>query len=202
VTESTGEAESASREAGEWRPRFSGSNRQDQFQDNVDDWDSSLYLASTSDFRLTDARLRTENLKVFTKLMEEAVVTIREEGGDVATEFLFALDEMRSQLERAAQENFSDEMMVADMLRMVGTTVSAGFLIWLLRAAPLVASLLATLPVWSQFDPLPVVLKNKEEEEEEAALAGKGDARDKRGDAAERFFDTLEFDDAVPAQDA
>jgi hypothetical protein len=130
----------------------------------------------------------------YTKLLEEIAVIIREKGGDLTTELMFALDEMRSQLERAADENFSDEMMVADILRIAGTTLSAGFLIWLLRAAPLMASVLATLPAWSRFDPLPVLLKDEDEEEEDVALREKDDEED----AAERLFDSLSLEDLVP----
>jgi hypothetical protein len=201
VAESTDEAESADREADGWRPRFSGSNRQDQFESSVDGWDSSIYYASTSEFRPTSARSSTETTVSYTKLLEEIEAVIREQGGDLTTELLFALDEMRSQLERAAEKHFSDEMMVADILRVAGTTLSAGFLIWLLRAAPLMASVLATLPAWSRFDPLPVLLKDDEEDEEEAvALSEKDDARDNGADAAERLFDTRGHDDLVREQ--
>jgi hypothetical protein len=200
VAESTDEVESASEEDDEWKPRFSGSNRQDQFQgNNVEGWDSSIYFASTSEFRSIGTRSSAETTVSYTKLLEEIAVIIREKGGDLTTELMFALDEMRSQLESAAEKSFSDEMMVADILRIAGTTVSAGFLIWLLRAAPLMASVLATLPAWSRFDPLPVLLKDEEEEE---ALVEKGDARDNEEDAAERLFDTPGVDDLVPEQRA
>ncbi len=39
----------------------------------------------------------------------------------------------------------------------VTTTLSVGYVIWLLRGGSLVASLLASLPAWSSFDPLPIL---------------------------------------------
>jgi hypothetical protein len=204
-TEAPGEAESDGEETGGWTPRFSGSTRQDQLEDTVYDWDSGIYLASTADLKMVNVRLRAENLQAFSEQLEEVAVAMKaenanlNEGGSMATELLFALDDMRSQLESAAQRDFADEMVVANMLRIAGTTISAGFLIWLLRAAPLLASVLTTLPAWSRFDPLPVLLK-KDEEEEEVVWVEKDE--DDEDVAAERFFDNLELDGTEPKQNA
>ena len=54
----------------------------------------------------------------------------------------------------------------------VTVTLSAGYVSWLLRAGYLSASLLSAGPLWSQFDPLPVLAgarkKRKEEKEKRA----------------------------------
>ena len=63
-----------------------------------------------------------------------------------------------------ALDQWGQDMMLSGQdldLRVAGTvvgtvTLSAGFVVWMLRAGSLMASLLATRPLWSEFDPLPV----------------------------------------------
>lgn len=46
---------------------------------------------------------------------------------------------------------------MAHITAVTGMTLSAGFIAWALRSGALVASLLATMPAWQHFDPLPVL---------------------------------------------
>ena len=57
-----------------------------------------------------------------------------------------------------------------DLSIMEGSTVvlMAGFLSWFFRAGSLISSLLGTLPLWSRFDPLPVLARSDKEREEES----------------------------------
>jgi hypothetical protein len=205
VVESDGE------ETGEWEPRFSGSNRQDQFQGNIDDWDPSLYLASTSDFDLVDPRQRGDHNagdnrlfdQVDNRIIAKPIYTDNAEGGDATTQLQFALDDLRARLERTLREHSDDELLIARVLSVAGTTLSAGYLAWLLRAAPIVASMAATLPAWSRFDPLPVLLTRNDEEEADLLEAEDSDTGKNKEDTAERLFDARSgLDSSVPVQDA
>jgi hypothetical protein len=59
-----------------------------------------------------------------------------------------------------------------------GSTVllSAGYLTWLLRGGSLLASVLATMPTWRNFDPLPILMKTRTRKEDVAAQDEKDDA--------------------------
>ena len=50
----------------------------------------------------------------------------------------------------------------------VGSSVAltTGFVAWVLRGGALASALLATLPAWRGFDPLPVILNNRDNETE------------------------------------
>ena len=50
------------------------------------------------------------------------------------------------------------------------TTLSVGYVIWLLRGGSLVASLMSTLPAWSEFDPLAVLEEVNLDEDTESLL--------------------------------
>lgn len=145
--------------------RYSGSTDQSLFESDNDVWDSSSYVASTSDLQFTDGRYRPETgHDSKPKLSSSSGDARLGETADPATQFQFALDDMRSQLERAANQKFSGDMAIGDIIRITASSVSAGFLAWLLRAGPLVASVVSTLPAWSRFDPLPVLMSGKDEE--------------------------------------
>lgn len=53
----------------------------------------------------------------------------------------------------------------------ISTSVSVGYVVWLLRGGSLVASFLTSLPAWQSFDPLPVLEQfdsNGEDDDEES----------------------------------
>jgi hypothetical protein len=54
--------------------------------------------------------------------------------------------------------------------------LSAGYLTWLLRGGSLLASVLATMPTWRNFDPLPILMKTRTRKEDVAAQDEKDDA--------------------------
>jgi len=168
--------------------RYSGSNADDQWWGSEGEWDSSIYLASSSDFDFSRGRLRAENPLGYGKELKEIAIIYRE-SGDISSELQFALDDMRSQVESAADKNFADEMTAMTLLRVAAASLSAGFLAWLLRIGPMVAGMVATLPAWSRFDPLPVLLKNKKDEEEiDVAESKSTDTEDDSEDAVEQLF--------------
>jgi len=74
------------------------------------------------------------------------------------------------------------------------TTASTGYVIWLLRAGPLVASVLSSLPAWRTFDPLPVLdfwEKKKKKEQERMAKDKRHDTSAVPNDAGEETLETM-----------
>jgi hypothetical protein len=53
-----------------------------------------------------------------------------------------------------------------DTLKGTALAFSAGFVAWLLRGGTLLAGLLATLPAWRHFDPVPILNMNKKDKED------------------------------------
>ncbi|MBX9660986.1 MAG: tandem-95 repeat protein, partial [Nitrospiraceae bacterium] len=76
---------------------------------------------------------------------------------------LTKLDEMTVSLEHAANVSHEHHELIARITAVTGTALSVGFIAWALRSGALVASLLATMPAWQHFDPLPVVKLSRSE---------------------------------------
>ena len=76
---------------------------------------------------------------------------------------LTKLDEMTVSLERAMNVSQEQHELVARITAVTGTTLSVGFIAWALRSGAIMASLLATMPAWQHFDPLPVVKLSRNE---------------------------------------
>jgi hypothetical protein len=87
-----------------------------------------------------------------------------------------ALDRMRTDLDRAAEEEQQLGATVATVGKLGGVSLSAGYLAWLLRAGPLLASALSTMPMWTKFDPLPVVMGGYDEKREKARQSSDADS--------------------------
>ncbi|MDR4481114.1 MAG: tandem-95 repeat protein [Nitrospira sp.] len=67
------------------------------------------------------------------------------------------LNTMTEALQRAMDERQEQMTLTAKTAGGVSLVLSVGYLAWLLRGGWLLASLLATMPTWHHFDPLPVV---------------------------------------------
>jgi len=106
--------------------------------------------------------------------------------------FYKSLDELGDNL----SESFSD-MDVRSQLgvaSVVGVVLSASASIFgqLLRAGSLLASFLSVVPLWRQFDPLPILVATDEEKKKKRIrfLGGKKDEdEDKEEDEVEELFD-------------
>jgi VCBS repeat-containing protein len=66
--------------------------------------------------------------------------------------------------EGVAQASRTHALLASSTQAIVGT-LSAGYLTWMLRASSLLASALASLPMWARFDPLPVLARARDEDE-------------------------------------
>ncbi len=82
------------------------------------------------------------------------------------------------QEETAARSSF------VNMVKSTGLMLSTGAVAWMLRGGTLLGSLLASLPVWRQLDPIPILGMDKKDQEawtrrvQEAALM---EAREHQG---------------------
>ena len=88
---------------------------------------------------------------------------------------------MSRQLDQAEEEQNSLDSVIAGSLKGFGATFSAAYLAWLLRMGPLLLSVFTAMPMWTRFDPLPVVLAVREDELE--------DEQDEQEAAAARILD-------------
>ena len=73
------------------------------------------------------------------------------------------LDAMATSLEEALGVDQEQHALVVRVAAMTGVTLSVGFVAWALQSSTLLASCLATLPAWKNFDPLPVVSLSRRE---------------------------------------
>jgi VCBS repeat-containing protein len=78
--------------------------------------------------------------------------------------FLAELDRLRENVSSAAEL----EQRVVGTAVAVGTGLSVGYVIWLLRGGLLITSLLSSLPAWRFVDPLPILGKLQGDDEEDA----------------------------------
>ena len=99
------------------------------------------------------------------------------------------LDAMTQSLEEAIGVEEEQEMVVARVAALSGTALSVGFVAWAVQSSTLLASCLTTLPVWRNFDPLPVVKLSKQERNRrrQAADAAQRQEQDEFG-GLEKFF--------------
>jgi hypothetical protein len=86
-----------------------------------------------------------------------------------------ALDSMSTQLQDFAEAEQRQQIIQRSLAEGGGAILSVGYLAWLLRAGPLLASALTAIPAWAKFDPLPVLLAGKKRKEERDARREKED---------------------------
>ncbi|SPP65952.1 hypothetical protein NITLEN_40425 [Nitrospira lenta] len=83
------------------------------------------------------------------------------------------LDAMTESLEEAMEGQQDEATLVAATAAGVSIILSTGYVVWALRGGWLLASLMATMPVWRFFDPLPILVRAKEDREREGARDGR-----------------------------
>ena len=59
--------------------------------------------------------------------------------------------------EQTVFHNFVLDKVVVGSTAAVSTSVSVGYVVWMLRGGSLMATMLSSLPAWQSFDPLPVL---------------------------------------------
>lgn len=125
---------------------------------------------------------------LFSVLPVEPIPTLEpdppEPKASVSDLLLTKLDEMAVSLKRAVNVSQEQHELVVRITAVTGTTLSVGFIVWALRSGAIMASLLATMPAWQHFDPLPVVKLSRHERKhrrDEAARAQEDEAKEFTG---------------------
>ena len=82
--------------------------------------------------------------------------------------FLGALDEFREDIDNDGMLN---QVMIGSTLA-ISSSLSVGYVIWLIRGGVLLSSVLSSLPAWQMIDPLPILgsLDDDEEETDDESL--------------------------------
>jgi hypothetical protein len=80
---------------------------------------------------------------------------------------------------QALDDQISFERQMVGASAAFSMSLSAGYVLWLLRGGALLASLVSSLPAWHLLDPLPVLRNSPDDEDDET----------EPGDRVERVFD-------------
>ena len=88
-----------------------------------------------------------------------------------------ALDTMKHSMDSAARTSTLDRDLFIDAAQTAGVFIAAGLTNWYLKSSALLASVLSTLPLWTPFDPLPILaLSRREKKKRKAKAAAERDA--------------------------
>jgi hypothetical protein len=90
---------------------------------------------------------------------------------ELSPEFLQQLNRFSDELGQAMEEQAGGLSLFVDMVKGTALAFSAGFVAWLVRGGALVAGLLASLPAWRHFDPVPILSMTKQEKKSWTLLA-------------------------------
>ncbi len=81
------------------------------------------------------------------------------------------LQEFTDYLEQTKLQETSHRQFAAQVAAGSGLALSAGFITWLLRGGSLLASLLASMPAWRYFDPIPVLKLDRDQRKRRDRIA-------------------------------
>jgi hypothetical protein len=103
---------------------------------------------------------------------------------ELSPEFLQQLNQFSDELGQTMEEQAGGLSLFVDMLKGTALAFSAGFVAWLVRGGALVAGLMASLPAWRYFDPIPILGMGKKDKEAWTRLvkeAAKMEVREHQG---------------------
>ena len=103
---------------------------------------------------------------------------------ELSPEFLQQLNRFSDELGQTMDDQVEKRSLFADMLKGIGLTLSTGIVAWLVRGGTLLAGLMASLPAWRHFDPVPILGMGKKDKEawtRRVKEAAKMEARDHQG---------------------
>jgi hypothetical protein len=89
---------------------------------------------------------------VFTSTDVGSMVYVLEQTG-----FWTELDNFEQDVRNSAIERSDWEELVVETTTVAGTTLTAVYLVWLLRSGSIVFGLVSSLPAWTLMDPLPIL---------------------------------------------
>jgi VCBS repeat-containing protein len=106
----------------------------------------------------------------FTSTNVGSMVHVLEQSG-----FWTELDNFEQDVKDSAIEQNAWEDLVVETTTVAGTTLTVGYIVWLLRSGSIVFGLVSSLPAWTLMDPLPIL--------ESGVLAGLTDVDDSDDDS-------------------
>jgi hypothetical protein len=124
---------------------------------SVPDWSNVLELPVF--LRPASYGTTTEQLRSF---YPDSLMISSMELGD---EFLQQLNSFSDNLEETAQKTIEERSFFIKTMKFAGLGLSAAMIGWLLRSGTLLASLLASLPAWRNFDPIAILNMDKKSRE-------------------------------------
>ena len=79
---------------------------------------------------------------------------------------------------QAVEEENKQEMIILGAAKSVTLVLFAGVVNWFLKAGTLLTSLLSSMPLWTPFDPLPILSLSRKERERERDKVDKSKQQD------------------------
>ncbi len=84
----------------------------------------------------------------------------------LSPEVLQQLTQFSDELGQTMEEQVDDRSWFINTVKGAGLSLSAGFVAWMVRGGALVAGLMASLPAWRHFDPVPILSMDKKGKED------------------------------------
>ncbi len=103
------------------------------------------------------------------------------------------LDLLGEDLQEAMEMETEHRRFVAKVTAASSFALSAGLVAWVLKGGVLLSSLIATLPAWSHFDPMPILgyKKRKQKKDDKDGPEGAGGADHEEEHEEDREYETL-----------
>jgi Domain of unknown function (DUF4347)/Bacterial Ig domain len=124
------------------------------------------------------------------------VQALAEAPARISASFRKTLDSLEDDLQQSMGSSESQRQLIVRVVTIGGTTLTVGFVSWLLRSGALLASLTASLPAWRHFDPLPVTLVGGRERRERTRNSASATAQESK--QFERLGDLLDDESNRP----
>lgn len=119
--------------------------------------------------RVTGRIVEDAGVVVFTSTDVGSMVYVLEQTG-----FWTELDTFEQDVQASILQEGEWEELVVETTTVAGTTLTVGYIVWLLRSGSVVFGLVSSLPAWTMMDPLPVL---------ESGLEGLGDSESSDDDS-------------------
>ena len=111
--------------------------------------------------------------------MDRILVTMFDDNGAIWSK----LDDLRRDFEQDVQTKVQSLNLVVRTTAAVGSSLTVGYVLWLLRGGTLIASMVSALPAWTMIDPLPILdtyaLKRDDDDDESLSSLIEGSGLDK-----------------------
>lgn len=131
-----------------------GEGSEDSSSDTSATVETTIESTTRGDLRdqITGQAITDSGLAVFTSTDVGSMVYVLEQTG-----FWSALDTFEQDVQSSMLEEGEWEDLVVETTTVAGTTLTVGYIFWLLRSGSVVFGLVSSLPAWTMMDPLPVL---------------------------------------------